>query len=288
MPVSVLKVIQPGLGATVQDCGRSGWAHYGLPPGGVMDEHAARWANILVENPPDAPVLELSYYGAKFEVLEPVRAALTGADNGANQPLYRMLSLQPGEKIEFQKNRHGIWTYLAIGGGIACDNLFGTCSYYARALLGTAFKAGDIVRAHPALPSTLPASVAGRRLTPSEQRNYREPPRLRLWRGPQWQEFSEAARERLSAQRWKVTVEIDRVGYRLEGRHPLPDYPGEMISEPVRPGSVQVPADGQPIVTMPDGPTVGGYPKIGLVEPEDLSWLAQCRPGQDIRFTLWK
>ena len=80
-----------------------------------------------------------------------------------------------------------------------------------------------------------------------------------------------------------VSSQCDRVGYRLQGPA-LEARPDQIISEPVLPGSIQVPAGGQPIVTMPDGPTIGGYPKLGLVDPADLPRLAQCRPGQRLRF----
>jgi antagonist of KipI len=84
---------------------------------------------------------------------------------------------------------------------------------------------------------------------------------------------------------WKVSSQSDRVGYRLEGATLKAD-PVEIYSEPVRLGSIQVPDSGQPIVTMPDGPTVGGYPKIAVVDDKDIPWIAQCRPSQTLRFQL--
>jgi allophanate hydrolase subunit 2 len=90
-------------------------------------------------------------------------------------------------------------------------------------------------------------------------------------------------RELFFTQVWTVTSQSDRVGYRLGGA-PLGSRLPQLISEPVRVGTVQVPENGLPIVTMRDGPTVGGYPKLGMVDPADVSWLAQCRPGQKVRF----
>jgi antagonist of KipI len=108
---------------------------------------------------------------------------------------------------------------------------------------------------------------------------------LRVWRGPQWDEFTEADRTFFFNRAWTVSSQSDRVGYRLTGE-PLVTPHRSLLSEPVLPGTIQVPENGQPIVTMRDGPTVGGYAKLGLVEPTDLSWLAQCRPGQAVRFQL--
>ena len=113
----------------------------------------------------------------------------------------------------------------------------------------------------------------------SHIRNYAAPPPICLWPGPQSDMFSNT----FFREEWTVTPQSNRVGYRLAGE-PLAFEKRDMLSEPVRVGTIQVPENGLPIVTMRDGPTVGGYPKLGIVELSDLSWLTQCRPGQKIRF----
>jgi antagonist of KipI len=95
--------------------------------------------------------------------------------------------------------------------------------------------------------------------------------------------FDETARASLLNQEWTLSPSSDRTGYRMTGAS-LGSAKGTIASEPVLPGSIQVPPDGLPIVTMRDGPTVGGYPKLALIDPPHLSWLTQCRPGQRIRF----
>ncbi len=127
--------------------------------------------------------------------------------------------------------------------------------------------------------------VAGRTIHWKERRQYESPPPLGVWRAPQWELFSESDRKTFFNHEWTVTSQSDRAGYRLSGK-PLKAEPAEMISEPVRVGSIQIPENGLPIVIMRDGPTVGGYPKLGMIDPPDLSWLAQCRPGQKVRFQL--
>jgi allophanate hydrolase subunit 2 len=117
----------------------------------------------------------------------------------------------------------------------------------------------------------------------NEQRDYHSPPPLRVWPGPQWNSFREAERQKFFAQNWTVSSQSDRVGYRLTG-DPLNTQREQIISEPVRVGTIQIPENGQPIVTLRDGPTVGGYPKLGLVDAADLSWLVQCSAGQQVRF----
>lgn len=113
----------------------------------------------------------------------------------------------------------------------------------------------------------------------TEIRDYSAPPAFRVWPGPQRTMFS----DEFFGREWIVTPQSNRVGYRLSGE-PLAFARRELLSEPVRVGTIQVPENGLPIVTMRDGPTVGGYPKLGLVDPADLSWLAQCRAGQKVRF----
>jgi biotin-dependent carboxylase-like uncharacterized protein len=283
MSVEVFRVIQPGLGATLQDQGRRGWRRFGVPPSGAMDDHAAMWANRLLDNPADAPVLELLLQGAKLAVLHDVWTVIAGADAEANVPTWRTVHAKVGEVIEFPKNRSGVWTYIAVEGGFAGERLLGSASVHPRSGLGKAFGSGDILKKIPDVQYQLPVGVAGRAVAADERRDYESPPLLRVWPGPQMSFFTEADRALFFGSAWTVTSQSDRVGYRLAGPALKPDS-AQIISEPVRVGSVQVPESGQPIVTMRDGPTVGGYPKLGMIDPADLSWLAQCRPGQKVRF----
>lgn len=285
MSVEVLKVVRTGLGASIQDMGRPGFARFGVPPGGVMDDHAAAWANRLLDNPPHAPVLELLLQGAQLEVLRPAWLVITGADARCNRPLWRIVRAQAGEQIVFPASRKGLWTYVAVEGGFAAPRYFGSASVYPRGRIGSALANGDVLSRAGESRLTLPRGVAGRTLAMDERHDYAHPPALRIWPGPQWEGFTQADRAVFFQQAWTVSPQSDRVGYRLEGTRLAPAQ-ARVPSEPVLVGSIQVPPLGQPIVTMRDGPTVGGYPKIGLVEPEDLSWLAQCRPGTQVRFKL--
>ena len=282
----VIRVIRTGLGASLQDLGRPGYARFGIPPGGVMDDHAAGWSNRLLGNPPETPVLELLMQGAHLEVLNTTWLALTGGDSHCNLPLWRVLRAHKGEQIVFPHSRKGLWSYLAIDGGFSAPKYFGSASVYPRGRIGTPLTNGAILsRTTPPSLTILPDGVAGRVAAVEEQRDYANPPPIRLWRGPQWELFQPPDRARFLDQLWTVSPQSDRVGYRLAGERLSPTHP-QIPSEPVLVGSIQVPPVGQPIVIMRDGPTVGGYPKIGLVDPSDISWLAQCRPGTSVRFTL--
>ena len=283
MPEAVLEILDPGLAAAVQDTGRWGWRRFGVPPSGSMDGHAATWANRLLDNPTGAPVLELLLQGARLAVRHAVWMAITGADADANVATWRALRLSAGETIQFPRNRSGVWIYLAVENGFDVERWFGSASVYARGGLGKPLARGDTLRRAAGPAFQLPPGIGGRLVDPSEHRHYDSPPLLRVWPGPQWSCFSESDRAAFFTHEWALTSQCDRVGYRLAGARLRP-APGQIISEPVRVGAVQVPEGGSLIVIMRDGPTVGGYPKIGVIDPADLSWLAQCRAGQKVRF----
>ena len=267
---------------SIQDGGRAGWARYGVPASGAIDDHAAEWANRLLENPLNAPVLEIPGSGARLRFLCDAWVAVTGAKGKC--PAWRAMHAQSGELLEIGELETGLWTYVAVKGGFESAMRLGSASAYPRAGFGELLRAGDVLRAQKA-EFVLPAGVSARVAPWTEQRDYSRSPRLRVWRGPQWNLFSEESQNRFFAQTWTVSPQSDRVGYRLSGE-PLVHATGELISEPVIQGTIQVPENGQPIITMRDGPTVGGYAKLGVVDERDISWLAQVRPGRDVRFQL--
>jgi allophanate hydrolase subunit 2 len=171
MKLEVFELLSPGLGATLQDEGRPGWRRFGVPVGGAMDDHAARWANRLLDNPPKASVVELLLQGARFQVLQPVWVAITGAVAQANVPAWRAVRMNAGEVIQFPQNQSGLWTYLAVEGGFEGVHLLGSTSVYQRGYLGCALTSGDILRRALGPAFQLPPGVAGRIAPWDECRN---------------------------------------------------------------------------------------------------------------------
>ena len=283
MSIDVFRVLDPGLGAALQDQGRPGWRRFGVPTSGAMDDHAASWANRLLDNLPTAPVLELLLQGVRLEVLQDFWIAITGADADLNLPVWKTVQVKAGDVVEGPHNRSGVWIYIGVEGGFQARQLLGSASVYPRGNIGKPSSAGDILSRSAASSFHLNPGVAGRVAAWDERRRYDSPPPLRVWPGPQWTFLSEPGQRAFFSQEWTISSQSDRVGYRLTGAELRPREE-QIISEPVCVGTIQLPPDGQPIVTMRDGPTVGGYPKIGLVDPIDLSWLTQCRPGQKVRF----
>lgn len=278
-----LRILSPGVGLSVQDRGRAGFGRFGVPRGGTMDSMAASWANRLLENPESAAVLELCLQGQRLEMLADGWLAVVGSTAPRGRDRNSAFRVRAGEVLEFPPGPGGVWTCLAIPGGFAGERLLDSFSANPRAGIGRTLAAGDELTTQEEARFQLPAAVAGRSVPWNEVPDLNHPAPLRVWPGPQWDSFPAADRERFFGSEWTVSSQCDRVGYRLTGQTLKPE-PAEIISEPVLPGSIQVPASGLPIVTMPDGPTIGGYPKLGLVDLADLPRLAQCRPGQRVRF----
>jgi biotin-dependent carboxylase-like uncharacterized protein len=282
--MATIEIISMGVGLSVQDSGRVGWRHLGVPGGGVMDRFSAQSANRLLGNRLDAPVLEILMQGATLRVLEDTWIAVAGADLGCVLAPWSACAVKAGTVLSFPVNRSGLWAYLAVPGGFKAERWFGSASVDTRNGLGRALEPGSGLSAELRAPNTSVEGVGRRVLVHALQRDFAGLERFKLLPGPQFEQFTQSAREQLVAAEWTVSARSDRTGYRLEG--PALEVPASIPSEPVLPGSFQIPGNGQPIVTMVDGPTVGGYAKLAVLCESDLDRFAQCRPGTKLKFNL--
>jgi biotin-dependent carboxylase-like uncharacterized protein len=280
--IPCLKVLSTGSGMALQDAGRSGWLRYGVPGAGAVDREAMRAANRLLGNRPDAPVLEILLQGAKLKLLEDTWIALAGANSCFALPAWTAREFKAGELIELAAKAEGLFAYLAVPGGFAGDRWFGSVSVDLRNGLGQAIKPGDKLSSKQKIPKISTEGIARRLLFEEQRGGDGAQQTFQLLPGPQFEAFSKSAREMLVKSDWLVSHQFDRTGYRLEG--PKLKVPASIPSEPVLPGSFQVPGSGLPIVTMVDGPTVGGYPKIAVLRETDRDRLAQCAPGTQLTF----
>ena len=277
----VLEVLAAGAGMTIQDLGRSGWKRFGIPPGGAMDLESARQANLLVGNKAGAPVVELLFTGGKFLVLSSSELAIAGAEVECEWPTWRNFHVEPGSEISFGPLRAGVWSYLAVRGGFAAPRWFGSASANPRAGFGEPVQPG----ARLSCEKRLPAEEISSRFVPELVREeYGQTPVLRVWPGPEWDGFTEEARREFLGQTWRVSSQSDRAGYRLEGI--ALESRLRMPSAPVAVGAIQIPPNGQPIVLLRDGPTVGGYPRLAILDASRVSRFTQCAPGTCVRFAL--
>lgn len=255
---------------TVQDRGRFGFRASGVPVSGAMDVDALDAANRAVGNDPDAAALEWALGGGVIRFLDAHAVALAGAEVEARLD---------DAGLTVQRIVAGRFLYIAVAGGIDVPLVLGSRSTYLPARFGghegRLLRSGDRLHVRTARPSHAGA--------PSPRQPERDAP-LRVIRGPDAHRFTPRGWATFVSEPFRLGVASDRTGYRLEGpsieRIGRDDGP----STPVCPGVVQVPLNGQPLVLMADAPTVGGYPIIAVLTRSDVSRLAQCNPGDTIRF----
>lgn len=280
---TTLTVLDPGPLTTVQDLGRRGFAHLGVPRSGALDMEAARYANRLVGNPPEAAVLETTLGGVVVRASGPTCVAVTGAPaavtvDGRPKPFSEPVILKAGGTFAVGAAVSGLRSYVAFSGGVDAPRVLGSRSTDTlsglgppRLTSGTQLPLGE--------PSGSPHGVD----VPVVLR-YPDSVRVRVVLGPRHDWFAEDALDRLARETYTVSAHSNRVGVRLEGP-PLPRREtGELPSEGLVLGAIQVPASGQPLVFLNDHPTTGGYPVVGVVVPDDLGVCAQLRPGTAVRF----
>ncbi|MGH2399252.1 MAG: 5-oxoprolinase subunit PxpB [bacterium] len=284
---AVLEVRTPGLFTTIQDRGRSRYRSLGIPPAGAMDPLALGIANAAVGNASDASALEFTAPGPALRVLDQITAAISGADLSAavdGRPLERNapVTLRPGQMIEFGAPRAGVWGYLAIAGSFEARRVLGSSSTFVPGMLGGS--AGRRLRAGDVLGTAGVSSRRGRTFSADSVPLPRQEMTVRVIPGPQDEWLTEEARAGLLKEVYRISLNSDRAGARLSGRALAHRTTGDFLSDGVLPGAIQVPSGGEPIVIMPDGPTTGGYPKAAAVISADVRFVAQARPGTQIRF----
>lgn len=269
-----VEVVRPGLLTTLQDRGRPGFAHLGVPPSGAADPPAYELGNRLVGNPPGAAALEATLDGPVLRFDGPATIALTGATATA------IRSVGPGDVLEVGRCVDGVRTYVCVRGGFDVEATLGSRSTDLLTGLGPPpLRAGVALEVgpEPTEPPS-PGTVPGHRL-PAE-------PVLRVVLGPRDDWFASAAIETLCSEPWRVSSSANRVGIRLEGPVLERVRSVELRSEGIVTGAIQVPLSGRPIVLLQDHPTTGGYPVIAVVRSDDL-WLAgQLAPHRRVRFAI--
>jgi len=297
----MLRVIEPGLLTTVQDLGRFGWYHIGMPPSGAMDNFAFRVGNLLVGNDERAAGLEITYVGPTLEVNEETLIAVTGAElplsiNDRPVALWQAHPVSPGDRLSLGGVSRGARAYLCVAGGINVPPLLGSRSTYMLGrfggLEGRKLQAGDQLQLGPQRQSRDP--LLGRTLDRSLIPALAKELEVRIVMGMcSYRVQDESLAEFLSAT-WEVSTEADRIGYRLKG--PIFQFkPGEQpfgagadpsnvvdLGYPV--GSIQIPGGLEAILLLNDAVTGGGYTTIGTVIKADLDRVAQVSPGSKIRF----
>lgn len=275
------------------------WQHIGVPVGGAMDTTAHRIANLLVGNHHSAAALECALGGVALQFGRSALVALTGRDltaslDGTPIPAWHPFAAQPGELLVLHT---GCRTTIAIAGGIDVPVILDARGTSLRAAFGgfhgRALRRGDVIPLGLGTPRSdrmrayLDAhrrTVADWGASPALLPPYMTTPTLRFIAGPEYPLLTDAARDVLLGDTFRIAPDSDRMGFRLTGQTLSLVTSREMTSSGVTAGTIQLPPGGAPIVLMADRQTTGGYPRLGDVIAVDLPLLAQLRPGDSLRF----
>jgi antagonist of KipI len=277
MTMAALNIIRPGLFTTVQDCGRWGFQSRGVPVCGAMDMYSHRVANALVGNGRDAAALEVTLTGPHIEFDGPTVFAVAGAEfrltlDETPVDMNRAVNARPGSCLKFGDRMRGARAYFAVAGGIQVPSVLNSRSTHVLSGMGghegRALRAGDVLpiektiekKGYGPVPLFLPEGGATLRVLP----------------GP----YAAA----LTSQRFRISTQSNRMGYRLEGPASTDAASAELISSAVPVGALQVPPTGQPILLMADHATTGGYAIAATVITADLPLAGQLAPGDWIEF----
>ncbi|MEU6252799.1 biotin-dependent carboxyltransferase family protein [Streptomyces sp. NPDC047043] len=278
-----LVVVRSGALTTVQDRGRPGHAHLGVPRSGALDGPAAALVNRLVGNPPEAAVLETTVNGCAVRPRSAVTVAVGGAPcavtvDGRPVAWGASVHVPAGALLEVGTVVSGVRSYVAVSGGVAVDPVLGSRSTDLLSGLGPPpLTDGTVLPL--GTPESLRASVdvAPQPAPPAELV-------LRVTLGPRDDWFTPEALRAFTTRAYRVSPASNRIGLRTEGPSLERALPGELPSEGMVLGAVQVPPDGKPVVFLADHPTTGGYPVIAVVRAQDLPAAAQAAPGTPVRF----
>ena len=295
-----LEILKPGLSTTVQDLGRPGYYHLGIPESGAMDKFSLAAANLLVGNSEGAAALEAVFQGPEIRFDRDAVVAVCGAHmapkvDGADEPNLASFTVKSGQTLSFGFLKSGARAYIAVAGGVDVPPVLGSRSTYPLGALGgfegRALKAGDRVNV-----GTHSGRAKPGRSVPAKLRfEVRGTPELRVLPGLYWHRLTKEAGKTFFEDEWKVAPEADRIGYRFRGGRALsfvarkPPFgagsdPSNIVDSCYPYGSIQVPGGTEPIVLHRDAVSGGGYFMLGTVISADMDLIGQLQPHQLTRF----
>jgi len=295
-----IKVISAGLATTIQDLGRPGYYHLGIPVGGAMDRFALRCANLLVGNPEDAAGLEAVFMGPELEFTKDTTIAVTGGElppkiDGEVKENWTAINVTAGQVLSFDYIRSGARAYFAVAGGIDTPPALGSRSTYPIGALGGV--EGRAIQPDDVLPvGTDSAAVQEGKSVPEKlRRKPGNPAELRVITGLYWHRISEPSGDQFFKDTWNVALEADRMGYRFQGGSALefvdrePPFgagsdPSNITDACYPYGSIQVPSGTEPIILHRDAVSGGGYFMIGTVISADMDLIGQLQPQTPTQF----
>ena len=281
-----ITVLDAGMLSLVQDRGRPGLAHLGVPRSGAADKDAMTLANRMLGNAEGAPVIETTNGGLTIRCEQPCLVTVTGAPlrvcvDGRRRWSHEVLAVRAGQQVSLGMPSDGLRSYLAIRGGFEVSPVLGSCATDRLSGLGPLpLATGDVIAVGTATGPRPATDLVVPVPPPTPAVDVELPVRF----GPRDDWFEPAARHLLLAERFEVTPDSDRVGVRMSGPALPRRIRAELTSEGVVEGALQAPPGGRLTLFGPDHPVTGGYPVIAVVRARALPIAAQLRPGQGVRF----
>jgi antagonist of KipI len=290
-----LKNIKAGFADSIQDIGRYGYQHLGINASGAMDKYAAQIANVLAGNPLHTAVIEIHFPASVFLFTKPAIIAISGANfspaiNGEAAPILHPIIVNKNDVLQFQQPVTGARCYLAVGGGILCDEWLNSCSTHlkikAGGYQGRYLQKEDELFFKSNTDST--AIEKGYKVLPWKAdvpSDYKDD-KIFILPGNEWNRLTEVSKKIAEDKEFTITPQSDRMGYKLSGAALTQTTYEELVSSAVSFGTIQLLPDGNLIILMADHQTTGGYPRIAHVISAHHSKLAQAAIGSTLRFQL--
>ncbi len=289
-------VNKPGMMSSFQDLGRIGYLRHGLPAAGCMDNYSCYLANWLVGNPKEAAVIEVTLTGPELYFESSAVVGIAGATfdvtlNGEAIDTQKTIVVPPESTLRFLSLRVGCRAYIAVAGGFAIESVLGSQSTYTPAQIGPL--RGRLLAQNDCLPllnasSHMLDNVTVRKIPGELNIPYSNQWVLRVVDGVEYDQFTESSKQSFFSTAFQVSVQSNRMGYRLQRPSTSSELQQvslqEMITTALVPGSIQVTSEGDPIITLADGQTSGGYPRIANVIQADYHLLGQIKPRDFVRF----
>ena len=289
MGICKIHIKSGGLFSTLQDSGRFGLYKEGLPQSGALDQRSMALANWLVGNAENHPVIEMTQIGMQFTIDQNLTIGFAGAEaevliNDQRIDTYKTILLKKNDRIRIRHFTHGMRLYLAFKGDLVEAKMWNSYSTYNRAQIGlnngNPFRKGDTIELVPCENSNISRNL------PEEWRPKWNQNIIRFCAGPEWDFLDQDQKKLIEKPSFIISQKSDRMGILLDGPEIQGDSTREMISSLMAIGVIQLPPSGQPIITLNDGQTIGGYPRIGFIAGVDIKVLAQMKFDQNFSFRL--
>ena len=284
-----IEIISSGLQTTVQDLGRAGWRHMGVPESGGADKFSLKLANFILGKPFNSSVLECTLTGPTLKFSAPYSVTVTGADmnpkvNNKEVEMNQVIEVKSNDVLSMDNCSKGCRSYIAFSEDILSDDFLGSASTYLPAKLGgiegLPLKEGSVINTKPCKSKTNSLREIDFKLGKPFENEWT----IRVIKGPEYDVIKKSSREIIFSSILTVSNDSNRIGNRLMGIKVDVLNNNQMVSCPMAPGTIQCPENGLPIILGCDSQTLGGYPRILQIAASDLHLIGQLRPNDSVSF----